>query len=108
MNSDFQCRMQFSVSDATKDRINPIICVVSHATVASDTENHCSCKHPLKRPCSIYTVPLYIHVHISVTLFCPPPAALIAHPNGASSAFLANLPYPVNPCDFATKNSSKR
>jgi hypothetical protein len=32
--------MQFSVSDATKDRINPIFCVVSHATVASDTENH--------------------------------------------------------------------
>jgi hypothetical protein len=28
-NSDFQCRMQFSVSDATKDRINPMFCEVS-------------------------------------------------------------------------------
>jgi hypothetical protein len=36
MNSDFQCRMQFSVLDATKDRINPIFCEVSDATVASD------------------------------------------------------------------------
>jgi hypothetical protein len=39
--------VQFSVSDAAKDRINPIFCVVSHATVTSDTENHGSCKHPL-------------------------------------------------------------
>jgi hypothetical protein len=38
--------MRFSVLDATKDRINPIFCVVSHATAASDTENHGSCKHP--------------------------------------------------------------
>jgi hypothetical protein len=37
--------MQFSVPDATKDRINPIFCEVSDATVASDIR---SCKHTLK------------------------------------------------------------
>jgi hypothetical protein len=36
------------VSDATKDRIHPIFCAVSHATVASDTENHGLRKHPFK------------------------------------------------------------
>jgi hypothetical protein len=41
----------FSVSDASaasKDRNNPIFCVVSDAAVASDTEKHCSCKQTLK------------------------------------------------------------
>jgi hypothetical protein len=41
---DFQCR------NATIVRINPIFCVVLHVTVASDTENHGSCKHPLNMP----------------------------------------------------------
>jgi hypothetical protein len=40
-NSDFQCWMRFSVSDVTKDRINPIFCEVLDATVASDIH---SCK----------------------------------------------------------------
>jgi hypothetical protein len=43
------CKRLFSVSDAPKDRINPIFCVVSHATDASDTENHSSCKHPINK-----------------------------------------------------------
>jgi hypothetical protein len=39
------------VSDATaasKERNNPIFCAVSDAAVASDTENHGSCKQTLK------------------------------------------------------------
>jgi hypothetical protein len=35
---------------ASKDRNNPIFCAVSDAAVASDTENHGSCKQTLKRP----------------------------------------------------------
>jgi hypothetical protein len=41
----------FSVSDATaasKDRNNPIFCAVSDAAVASNTENHGSCKQTIK------------------------------------------------------------
>jgi hypothetical protein len=37
--------------DATKYRINLIFCVVSHATVTPNTENHGSCKHPLRKEC---------------------------------------------------------
>jgi hypothetical protein len=50
---DFPCRMRFSVSDAIfrvgcgKNRIDPIFCEVSDATVASGIR---SCKQTVKQP----------------------------------------------------------
>jgi hypothetical protein len=44
------------IQHCTKDRNNPIFCVVSDAAVASDTENHGLCKQTITQTAKIWPI----------------------------------------------------
>jgi hypothetical protein len=59
MNVIFSVGCDSRIRHRTKDRINPIFCVVSDAAVASDTENHGLCKPTFREEsCSLAVLSL--------------------------------------------------
>jgi hypothetical protein len=48
MNMIFSVGCDSRIQHRTKDRKNPIFCAMSDAAVASDTENHGSCKRTIR------------------------------------------------------------
>jgi hypothetical protein len=54
MNVIFSITCDSRIRHRTKDRKNPIFCAVSDAAIASDTENHGSCKQTIIDTCIEY------------------------------------------------------